>query len=56
MTVLDFCNLGVVAEHRVDSGEVQPRSLLSFIVVLDERLERSEFTHVLSAASNNIVW
>ena len=54
--VLDFCNLGVVAEYRVDSGEVQPRSLLSFIVVLDERLERSEFTHVLSVASNNIVW
>ena len=37
--VPDFCNLGVVAEYRVDSGEVQPTSLPGFIVVLDERLE-----------------
>ena len=48
-------SIGINAEHRVDSGEVQSRSLLGFIVVLDERLERFEFAHVLSVATNNVV-
>ena len=53
--VPDFCDLGVVAEYRVDSGEIQPRSLLGVIVVLDERLERAEFTYVLSIVANSII-
>ena len=53
--VPDFCDLGIVAEYCVDSGEIQPRSLLGVIVVLDQRLERAEFTHVLSVAVDSIV-
>ena len=37
--LLDFFDLGVVAEYIVDSGEVQPCRLLGVIVVFDQRLE-----------------